>query len=531
MKWTRAETFAAMDHRAARDVPRLGLLEQPERYRGHLLRLRLHILRHSGLGSPQEFGRREAGVRGLGLDRSVKFPLCLCVHRAACRNENGRVAARRGRLCRLLPQGPRLPSAVRRNHAAPLLVGRLQRAESSARLRSSPSPTGTGCGWQPSCLWRSASGSRGCVCAAFARRPSPRRPRPTRPRWRIGSAAKEPRVRLTQPTIAICNESRPPTFPSTKQASHKESPMSASEVRPTVAGVEVRGPLSAEASRILTPAALEFIRRARAADPRRRRALLSARAERSKLSTPANCPTFRRKRPSCAATIGRLRRFPRRSPIGAWKSPGRSTARWSSTRSTPARRSSWPTSRTPHSPDLGQPARRPGQPARRRAPHDRRSPVPEGKAYQLERQDRDAARAPARLAPAPRSTCWSTASPSPAACSISACISSTTPASCSRAARAPTSTCPRWRATSRRACGTTSSCSPQEALGLPRGTIKAHGADRDHPRRLRDGRDPVRAARPHRRASTAAAGTTSSAASRSFASRPDFSSPTARRSR
>ena len=35
--------------------------------------------------------------------------------------------------------------------------------------------------------------------------------------------------------------------------------MSASEVRPTVAGVEVRGPLSAEASRILTPAALEFI--------------------------------------------------------------------------------------------------------------------------------------------------------------------------------------------------------------------------------------------------------------------------------
>jgi hypothetical protein len=34
-----------MDHRAARDVDRLRLLEQPEKYRGHLLRLRLHIMR------------------------------------------------------------------------------------------------------------------------------------------------------------------------------------------------------------------------------------------------------------------------------------------------------------------------------------------------------------------------------------------------------------------------------------------------------------------------------------------------------
>ena len=36
----------------------------------------------------------------------------------------------------------------------------------------------------------------------------------------------------------------------------------------------------------------------------------------------------------------------------------------------------------------------------------------------------------------------------------------------------------------------------QDALGIPRGTIRAHGADRDDSRRVRDGRDPVRAARP-----------------------------------
>ena len=35
----------------------------------------------------------------------------------------------------------------------------------------------------------------------------------------------------------------------------------------------------------------------------------------------------------------------------------------------------------------------------------------------------------------------------------------------------------------------------QDALGMARGTIKAHGADRDHPRSVRDGRDPLRAAR------------------------------------
>jgi hypothetical protein len=45
MKWARAQTYAEMEHRAARDVAYTRLFEQPEKYRGHLLRLRLHILR------------------------------------------------------------------------------------------------------------------------------------------------------------------------------------------------------------------------------------------------------------------------------------------------------------------------------------------------------------------------------------------------------------------------------------------------------------------------------------------------------
>ena len=47
------------------------------------------------------------------------------------------------------------------------------------------------------------------------------------------------------------------------------------------------------------------------------------------------------------------------------------------------------------------------------------------------------------------------------------------PAPARRRARARTSTCRRWRATSRRGSGTTCSCWPRNACGIPRGTIRA----------------------------------------------------------
>ena len=70
--------------------------------------------------------------------------------------------------------------------------------------------------------------------------------------------------------------------------------------------------------------------------------------------------------------------------------------------------------------------------------------------------------------------------------------------------------------------------------GLPRRSAGHHprdGADRDHSRRVRDGRDPLRAARPFGRARTAGAGTTFSASSRSSAIIPSSCCRTARRSR
>ena len=67
--------------------------------------------------------------------------------------------------------------------------------------------------------------------------------------------------------------------------------------------------------------------------------------------------------------------------------------------------------------------------------------------------------------------------------------------------------------------------SRRSALGIPRGTIKATVLIETHPRRVRDGRDPLRAARALGRAQLPAAGTTSSASSRSSATDPDFVLP------
>ena len=80
----------------------------------------------------------------------------------------------------------------------------------------------------------------------------------------------------------------------------------------------------------------------------------------------------------------------------------------------------------------------------------------------------------ARLAPAGEAHHSSTASRCRAACvDFAPLLLPLRPASRSTRARAPTSTCPRWRATSRRGCGTTCSCSRRTALGIPRGTIRA----------------------------------------------------------
>jgi hypothetical protein len=131
MKWARAQTFAEMDKRAARDVAYTRLFEQPDKYRGHLLRLRLHILRILDWDAHEN----SAGVKHVyeawgWTDQSNALYVAVFSE---------------------LPEGMKLGEgqhqegvfvgyflkdlgfqAFNRNRAAPLLVGRMHRVEAAA---------------------------------------------------------------------------------------------------------------------------------------------------------------------------------------------------------------------------------------------------------------------------------------------------------------------------------------------------------------------------------------------------------------
>ncbi len=120
---------------------------------------------------------------------------------------------------------------------------------------------------------------------------------------------------------------------------------------------------------------------------------------------------------------------------------------------------------------------------------------PGRQALSAQRQDRHPAGAPARLASGREAPAGRRRSRCRARCSISACTSSTTSRSGSSDARAPTSICPRWRAIWKRACGTTSSCWRRTSSACPQGSVKATVLIETILGGVRDGRDPLRAAR------------------------------------
>ena len=159
-----------------------------------------------------------------------------------------------------------------------------------------------------------------------------------------------------------------------------------------------------------------------------------------------------------------------------------------------ARACSWPTSRT-RTRRSGTTTSRATSTCATRFAGGSTSSSPEGKPYRLNDKTASAVRPSARLAPAGEARADRRHSRSRAASSISRSTSSTTRRSSSRAAPARTSTCRSSRAIWRRGCGTTSSSWPQRELGVPRGDDQGDGADRDAARRVRDGRDPLRAAR------------------------------------
>ena len=210
-------------------------------------------------------------------------------------------------------------------------------------------------------------------------------------------------------------------------------------------------------------------------------------------------------------------RRPGRPPGGDHR-PDRA-ARWRSTRSTPARRSGWPTSRTP-TPRTGRNVVGGQVNLLRRRPAARSRSPP-----RTARSTRCATTAPlptivlapARLAPGRAAPAGRRRAGGRRAGRLRALLLPQRRRAARAAAAGRTSTCRRWRATSRRGCGTTSSTYAAGGARHPARHDPRHGADRDHPGRVRDGGDPLRAARRTPPGSTPAAGTTCSASSRTSA--------------
>ncbi len=154
---------------------------------------------------------------------------------------------------------------------------------------------------------------------------------------------------------------------------------------------------------------------------------------------------------------------------------------------------------------------------------------PEGKAYRLRDDGRLAVArgAPARLALRRAARAGRRRARSSARWSTSGCTSSTTPPSCWRAGAGRTSTCRRWRATSRPGCGTTSSSTPRSARHPASAPSAQRCSSRRSPPRSRWTRSSTSCATTCP-GSTPGAGTTCSASSRTSATpAPASSCPTA----
>ena len=153
-----------------------------------------------------------------------------------------------------------------------------------------------------------------------------------------------------------------------------------------------------------------------------------------------------------------------------------------------------------NSPTWDEHDRRPGQPRDAVRPHASTSTSDDGKRLRARRRRAaDARRPAARLAPgrAPRRG-RRRADVRPAS-STSASTSSTTPARCSTRGSGPYFYLPKLESHLEARLWNDVFVFAQDALGIDRGHHPGDRADRDHPGRVRDGRDPLRAARPLRR--------------------------------
>jgi hypothetical protein len=131
MKWANAQTFADLERRASRNVPRVRLLEQPEKYRGRLLRLRLHIMRILDWDAHENSARVKHVYEAWGWsDQSNALYVCVFSELPAGMKV-GEKQHEEGLFVGYFLKGLGY-QALNRNQLAPLVVGRIEPVASAA---------------------------------------------------------------------------------------------------------------------------------------------------------------------------------------------------------------------------------------------------------------------------------------------------------------------------------------------------------------------------------------------------------------
>ena len=199
LKWARAQSFADLERRAVHGVVYTQLWEQPDKYRGKLVRLRLHIRRILDWEAPEN----SAGVRRVyeawgWTDESKSFPYVVVFSDLPEGIPLGDNVEEEGLFVGYFLKTIAY-TAFNRNRSSPLLLGRMKWLASAGPGPSAGRPQRLVLdrgrrGFR--CCFSSPS-ARGSRCAASAASSFRPRRRPTRRKWRTGSATGPPLRRRT----------------------------------------------------------------------------------------------------------------------------------------------------------------------------------------------------------------------------------------------------------------------------------------------------------------------------------------------
>src|SRR5215469_9815097 len=139
LRWARSQSFADMRSHARRDVLYTQLWEQPEKYRGQLISLRLHLVRsleHKETGNPAGF--QQTYEVWAWTDESQTFPYVAVLVERPGGLKLGENVGQDGNFVGYFLKTMAYTDKQGERRASPLLLGRLQLDERRAAATSQP---------------------------------------------------------------------------------------------------------------------------------------------------------------------------------------------------------------------------------------------------------------------------------------------------------------------------------------------------------------------------------------------------------